>query len=105
MRHLILALALLPALAIAQPPTDEDLQTFVTVYTGMEEVRAALARELDAAATQEQAQAIRDGATARMEAVIVDQGWTIERYNEVAAAINTDEDLRARVLDLLQERP
>lgn len=106
MRHLILALALVPALAIAQlVPTDEELQTFVTVYTGMEEVRAVLAQELDAAATPEQAQAIRDGATARLEAVIVAQGWTIEHYNEVAAAINADEALRGRVLDLLQERP
>lgn len=105
MRQLLLILALLPALAIAQPPTDEDLQTFVAVYTGMEEVRAALAQELDAAATSEQAQSIRDGATARLEAVIVEQGWTVERYNEIAAAINADETLRGRVLDLLQDRP
>lgn len=104
MRYLILAMALMPVLALAQTPTDEDLQTFVAVYTGMEDVRTALAQELDAATTPEQAEAIRAGATARMEAVIVSQGWTLDRYNEVAAAINADEALRGRVLDLLQER-
>lgn len=105
MRYLILALALLPAMAEAQNVTDADLQTFVAVYTGMENVRSALAQELDAAATPEQAEAIRAGATARMEAVIIEQGWTLDHYNEVAAAINADEALRGRVLDLLQERP
>lgn len=105
MRSLILALVMLPAMAVAQMPTDEDLQTFVAVYSGMENVRATLAQELDAAATPEQADAIRAGATARMEAVIIEQGWTLDRYNEIAAAINADEALRGRVLDLLQERP
>jgi hypothetical protein len=105
MRLLILALVLLPAMAVAQAPTDGDLQTFVAVYTGMEDVRTVLAQELDAAATPEQAESIRASATGRMEAVIVEQGWTLDRYNEVAAAINADDALRARVLDLLQERP
>lgn len=99
------ALALLPAVSHAQDVSDEDLQTFVTVYTGMENVRSALAQELDAATTPEQADSIRAGATARMEAVIVEHGWTLDRYNEIAAAINADETLRERVLDLLQERP
>lgn len=97
-----LALAAVPAMVGADEVSDDDLQTFATIYTGMEQARTQLSQELAAAESPEQAEEIRTGANDRMVAVIEDNGWSLDRYNEVAAAINENAELRSRVLDLLQ---
>lgn len=108
MRHCVLAVF---ALALAGMPamaddgvTEADLETFATIYLGMEETRTELAREMAAAGSPEAADAVRESADARMIAVIEEHGWTLDRYNEVAAAINEDAEMRAKVVTMLQER-
>lgn len=99
-----MALAVMPVMVSADDVNEGDLQTFATIYLGMEDARTELAQEMAAAESPEAAEAVREGANERMIAVIEDNGWTLDRYNEVAAAINEDEELRAQVLTMLQDR-
>jgi hypothetical protein len=107
MRYAILAvltlgLAAMPAMAVTDEVTDDDLQTFATIYMGMEQARTELSQEMAAAESTEAAEEIRGSANERMVAVIEEQGWTLERYNAVAAEVNEDPDKRSRVLDIIQ---
>ncbi len=132
MRNLLLtiALAALPAAAVAVPPaqppaqpeqqpppptmpsaptgavdvTEEHLDTFASIYVDMEATRADLQERAAATESPEEMAEIQQEMNQKFVSIIEDNGWTLERYNQVAQTLNTDERLRMRAVELIGEK-
>lgn len=129
MRNLLLmiALAAVPLAALAVPPpqpppaqpqpptmpaapteavevTEDHLDTFATIYVDMEASRAKLHERAEATESPEEKAEIQQELNQKFVAIIEDNGWTLERYNQVAQTLNADEKLRKRAVELIGEK-
>lgn len=75
------------------PPDQEELVTFTETYIEVMDVRAEMEAKVAQAASQETAQEIQEQATQEMAGIIQDHGLTPERYGEITATLNADEEL------------
>jgi hypothetical protein len=95
-RWLTLVLPVVAALwisqaALAQTPSDEDLERFVDIFIALQEnARPRPAGESDD----------RRGSDEIIEA----HGWTVERYNQLAHQVNSTPALFERFKGLVDER-
>ena len=83
--------------------SDSDLQTFAEIYVEVEEARDELTLEMNEAGSQEEAQEIQARLQEQMMAAISNHGWSVEKYNEIATAINNDPELRSQAVDRISE--
>ncbi|MFO8173468.1 MAG: DUF4168 domain-containing protein [Gemmatimonadota bacterium] len=90
------------------PPDKEELVTFTKTYIDVMDVRAEMEVEVAQATSQEEAQRIQEEANEKMTAIIHDHDLTPERYGEITAALNADEELLQEFqeiyTELLEER-
>lgn len=107
----LLALVAAPQLEAQQagdPPDSEELVTFTKTYIEVMDVRAEMEAEVAQATSQEEAQQIQEQANQEMAAIIHDHDLTPERYGEITAALNADEELLQEFqeiyTELLEER-
>lgn len=83
--------------------TDELLERFVDVYPDMFEINQAAEQELATAESPEEAQAIQARAQDEMIATLEDGDITVPEYEAVVQALNTDEELRAKFEEMMEE--
>lgn len=114
---LTIALAALPVAAIAVPPptmptapaeavevTEEHLDTFATIYVDMEATRAEMQERAATTESPEEMAEIQQELNRKFVSIIEDNGWTLNRYNQIAQTLNTDERLRMRAIELIGEK-
>lgn len=80
--------------------SEDEMETFVEVQMELADVRQEVQGEMQAAEGQEEAQALADEANEEMAALIEDAGMDIERYDQVASAIQADPELQERFLEV-----
>jgi hypothetical protein len=80
--------------------SEEEMETFVEVQMQLADVREEVQGEMQAAEGQEEAQALADEANEEMAGLIEDAGMDIERYDQVASAIQADPELQQRFLEV-----
>lgn len=84
--------------------TEDDLNAFATAAIAVAEVRDAYLARIDTAADEaEQAALAEEGNMAMVAAVEETPGITLERYIEIGAAAEADEELGTRIVMLIQE--
>jgi GTP1/Obg family GTP-binding protein len=94
----------MPAATQQAQVTDEHLETFADIYVDMQKIERDLAEEIAAAGSTEDAQQVHRKAEVKMIGVIEDHGWTVDQYNTVAEAINTNDELRVQAVTLINAR-
>lgn len=77
--------------------SDEDIDTFVEAFVGVQEVREDFSQRLQEAEDETQAQQMQQEAQDEMVAAVEDAGMTVEEYNEVAMALQNDPELMQEV--------
>lgn len=83
---------------------DATIEAFATAQTRVEDVRAGYAEQYQAAQTQEQRQEINQTAMVEMTDAVRDTpGITVEEYNAVFDAMNSDPELAERVNEAIAE--
>lgn len=116
-----LALVLVPAVASAQgmgaeqgaqpaQPTqqapaaefsDAEVEQFTEAYAKVEQIGQELNETLAGVQDPEEAREIQQEGYEKMHAAVQETGMDAETYNGIAAAINTDPQLQARVMEKL----
>jgi hypothetical protein len=88
----------------AQPRKDvseKELQSFAKAYVEVEEIRTSHQASLSQVEKPEQAQKIQQEANAKTVKAVEKQGLTPETYNHILTAVNSDETLAKKALDLI----
>ncbi len=70
--------------------TDAEVESFARAYVEIREVQEAMKQGGDAAAGQAEA-------TERMSAILEDHDLSVDRYNQIARSISTDQALMQRI--------
>jgi len=89
-------------------PTDvevsgAELERFANAYVAVLEIGEAMEAELASVQSQEEAQAIQEEARREMVEALEARGLTVARYQVIARLVNTDPELQAEFLALLEE--
>jgi hypothetical protein len=87
--------------------SEAKLNQFVVALAEVQEIRAEAIDDLETATEPYVAKEVEQEARERMFEAVEDAGLTIEEYNQIAALMGTDPELRERVqakLDQLEER-
>jgi len=110
------ALAQQPAPPAAPPPqaqqpqpqverdvTDEDLDTFASIYVELQTLNERFQSELAGVESEAQAQEVQTRLQEESISTIEEHGWSVAQYNAVAQSINADRDLLERTMELIEE--
>lgn len=92
-----------PQAAPAQEYSDAEVQQFTQAYVQVEQIGQELNDALSEVQDPEQAREIQQEGYEKMHAAVQETGLAPETYNGIASSINTDEELRSRVVELLSQ--
>lgn len=94
-----------PAAAAAAAVSDHELRAFAKVYTRYQQLRENYETQINRTQDAKHKQNLQDEGNAKLKAILQEQGLTADSYNRIFAAVNGDERLRQKALDLVaQER-
>ena len=82
---------------------DSTLRRFADAYPRVREIQRAYARRVRRADDRQEALRLQQQADAEMTAVIGESDLDVAEYNRVTVRVARDDDLRARVADLLND--
>ena len=77
--------------------SDNDLQKFVAVQPALEEIREDFTQRLEGAGDQEAANQLQQEAGQLMVEAVEQEGLDVDTYNNIAMALQSNEELRERV--------
>jgi phage shock protein A len=84
--------------------TDEEIETFATIYVELQETAERFEQEISEVESEEEAQAVQ----ARMQQASINalekHGWTPDRFNQVAEALNRNPEQIEKTLRLIEEK-
>lgn len=84
--------------------SDDELQTFAEAHLDVQEVRAEMEEAIQSAEDPETAQTIQQQSNRQMAAVIQEEhGMEVDRYTQIARAINQDPELHREFQSILDE--
>lgn len=94
--------------AAAQPdagpaPTSAELQQFANAASSVLDIRKATEPKLAAAKDANARTQLQESAEKQMEAAVQQQHLTVQRYQQIAMAVQTDSSVRAKVIQLMQK--
>jgi hypothetical protein len=84
--------------------SDAELDTFVTIYVDLLKTVAKYEPQMQSAQSEQQAQDIRVKMQQESIEKVASRGWTPEKFNSVAQAINGDQQLSDRAAKLIEEK-
>jgi len=109
-----LGLALMPLAATAQEQaepalapeeiTDQQLESFAAAALAVNEVGREWARRIQATEDESEVEQMQVQAQEEMAAAVEEEGLTVEEYNAIYAAAESDEEINAEIQSLLQEQ-
>ena len=80
--------------------SDDELQDFVALQDEIGEVREEYVSQIEAAESEDEARQLQQEAQTEMVEVIEDAGMSVEEYNAIAVAYNSDPSVQERVDEL-----
>jgi Domain of unknown function (DUF4168) len=80
-----------------------QLRAFARVYVEFERIRDTYQPRLNNAQGNEEGAAIQKEAGVKIDEVLAKEGLTRESYSQIVNTLNTDSELRARVMQLIDE--
>ncbi|MCH8551198.1 MAG: DUF4168 domain-containing protein [Natronospirillum sp.] len=81
--------------------SDTDLERFVEVQTDIQEITAEYSARLEGVEDPDDAAELQQEASQMMVEAVEDTGLDVATYNNIAVALETDEDLRERVQSMM----
>ncbi|KAA8982493.1 MULTISPECIES: DUF4168 domain-containing protein [Gammaproteobacteria] len=77
--------------------SDEELQNFVELQDEIGKVREDYVSQIESAESEDKARELQQKAQTEMVKVIEDAGMTVEEYNAIAVAYNSNPEIQERV--------
>lgn len=91
-----------PPAAQSAPVSDESLKTFAQAMKEVNRIADRARSELEQSGQPEKAQEVQQKAQADMVEAVQKKGMSVEQYNQIAMAAQTDPQVRERVLQHMQ---
>lgn len=83
--------------------TDKELAAFVKVYVQVQKIRSQYEPVLKNTQDPKERQKIQQEGDSKVRAALEKQGFAVEKYNKIFAAVNGDEELRKKTLQLIEQ--
>ncbi len=80
--------------------SDEELEDFVSLQDEIGDVREEYVSQIEAADSEDEARELQQEAQTEMVEVIEEAGMSVEEYNAIAVAYNSDPSVQERVDEL-----
>jgi Domain of unknown function (DUF4168) len=106
------SLLAIPHSALSQQPSDtnqpsgigeDQLRSFARAYVGVEKVRESYEPQLMKNQDPQRSREIEKEAISKIDEVIAQEGFTPESYSRLVQTANADNELRKKILDLINE--
>jgi GTP1/Obg family GTP-binding protein len=101
-----LVLLCVSSTALAQGSTqisDKELAAFAKAYAEVQKIRAQYEPSLQKTKNPKENERIQREANARLKKTLDKQGLSVDRYNKIYAAVNSNEDLRRKTLRMVEQ--
>ncbi len=95
-----------PGMEQSQQPadfSDEELQQFVDLQDRIGEIREEYVSQIEAAESEDKARQLQQEAQSEMVSAIEDAGMSVQEYNAIAVAYNSNPDVQKRVDEMAGE--
>jgi hypothetical protein len=92
-----------PAASPATTISEKELSAFVKAYVAYQNIRASYGPALERANDAQQKKRIEQEANTKVKQSLDAQGLTAERYNNIFATVNGNEELRKKVLKKVED--
>jgi Domain of unknown function (DUF4168) len=104
-------LTLLPFPALSQQPSGQgteapaemQLRSFAKAYVKVEKIREVYESQLSATPDAQEAREIEQEAMSKIGEVIVQEGLTLDSFNQIVQTANANDDLRKKIVALINE--
>lgn len=83
--------------------SDAKLESYAEAVVGIQQVNQKWQTEMNAAQSQEEADKIREQSFTEMEKVVQDKGLTVQEYNDITVAAQSNPDLNQKILAMINE--
>lgn len=83
--------------------SEQEVESFARAYLAIATLERAYAAKLESAANQQESASLQIEAREQMERVIEDEGMTIDEFQAIGQAVDSDEELRNRVESTLED--
>lgn len=83
--------------------SDEDLQKFASSYVQIQDIQQEYSDELSQMEDEQEAQELQEKYTERMVDVVREEGLSVEEYNQIGQAMNSDNELREKIESMVDE--
>ena len=83
--------------------SDNQLRAFAKVYVEVEKIRRAYEPRLEEAKNPEESKQIQIEAVSKMQAALSKEGLTVESYKQIFDIARADEELRKKLIGLINE--
>ena len=84
--------------------SEAQLDAFTTIYGNLEELNARFQEEMAGIETEEEAVELQSRMREESVATIEEEGLTLDEYNEIAQAINSQPELLERAVEMLSTK-
>lgn len=84
--------------------SEAKLEKFAEIYVAVESTRNEISNELQEVEDPQEAQKIQQRMRDEIIATIEDHGWTLNEYNMTAQAISSDQAMKEKALQLINEQ-
>ncbi len=82
---------------------DDELESFAIAYIEINQISREMTQRLQMTEDAEEQAEIQEEARAEMAEAVEEQDLTPRRYREIAAALNEDEELRDKFVEIVEE--
>ena len=89
--------------AAAQTFTDQEIQSYASAVVKVQDISTKWQDKLRAAKDPSASTEIQKQAESEAVAAVKEEGLTVEKYNQIALATETDTELRNKVLDYVSK--
>ena len=83
--------------------SDNELRTFAKAYLEFEKIRAEYAPKMGAASTPKEKGMVEQEAVVKFDQALQKEGLTIQQYSAMYQTVSVDQQLREKVLRLIEE--
>jgi hypothetical protein len=95
------------AIFAQEPPNQQigptQLKSFARVYVEFEKIRDAYEPRLNKAQGDQETQVLQKEAGAKIDEALAKEGLSRETYSQIINTLNTDSELRAKAMQLIDE--
>jgi hypothetical protein len=90
--------------ATATPVADAKIDQFATAYIEIQAIQSKASEELNSTSDTTKADAVKAQAEGEMIKAVQQSGLQVDEFNQIAQLMTSDEGLRSRVIERLQQK-